>query len=79
MASRFPRLAILLLLSLTTVTQAVIPTQPQIDTARNKGLAWLITHQSGEGAWKVVLDATIADPLPAGAVPPTPDPQGRPG
>ena len=31
-----------------------------------------------EGAWKVVLDATIADP-PASDVPPTPDPNGRPG
>ena len=35
--------------------------------------------KNAEGAWKVVLDATIADPLPAGAVPPAPDPDGRPG
>jgi hypothetical protein len=30
------------------------------------------------GAWKVVMDATIADPPNAG-VPPAPDPDGRPG
>lgn len=34
--------------------------------------------KNAEGAWKVVLDATIADP-PASDVPPTPDPNGRPG
>lgn len=26
-------------------------TQPQIDTARNKGLWWLIAHQNGDGSW----------------------------
>ena len=47
----------------------------QIDAGRYV-TSW---KKNAEGAWKVVLDATIADPLPAGAVPPTPDPQGRPG
>jgi ketosteroid isomerase-like protein len=35
--------------------------------------------KNAEGDWKVVLDATIADPTPAGAVPIPPDPDGRPG
>ena len=51
MTPRLTRIAVLLLLSLTSLTQAVPPTQPQIDAAHNKGLAWLITHQSGEGNW----------------------------
>ena len=51
MTPRLTRILVLLLLSLTSLTQAVPPTQPQIDAARNKGLAWLITHQSGEGNW----------------------------
>jgi hypothetical protein len=36
-------------------------TQPQIDTARNRGLWWLFTHQSGEGAWGSAQNTTVAD------------------
>lgn len=35
-------------------------------------------RKEADGAWKVVMDATIADP-PAMSVPSTPDPNGRPG
>ncbi|RYY91970.1 MAG: hypothetical protein EON61_27020 [Alphaproteobacteria bacterium] len=35
-------------------------------------------RKDGTGAWKVVMDATIADP-PGSGVPQTPDPDGRPG
>ena len=46
----------------------------QIDAGRYV-TSW---KKNAEGAWKVVLDATIADP-PKSDVPPTPDPNGRPG
>lgn len=51
-SSRVVRLGVLLLLGITSFTRAVPPTNPQIDTARNKALAWLITQQSGEGYWR---------------------------
>ena len=47
----------------------------QIDAGRYV-TSW---KKNAEGAWKVVLDATIADPPAATDVPPTPDPNGRPG
>lgn len=31
---------------------AAAPTTAQLDQARIKGLAWLFTHQSGDGSWK---------------------------
>ena len=34
-------------------------------------------RKDAEGAWKVVMDATIADPVAMPAS--TPDPDGRPG
>ena len=45
----------------------------QIDAGRYV-TSW---KKNAEGAWKVVLEATVSDP----AAPPTttPDPQGRPG
>ena len=46
----------------------------QIDAGRYV-TSW---KKNAEGEWKVVLDATIADP-PKSDVPPTPDPEGRPG
>ena len=46
----------------------------QIDAGRYV-TSW---KKNAEGAWKVVLDATIADP-PKSDVPPAPDPEGRPG
>ena len=33
----------------------------QIDTARNHGLLWLFTHQTGEGAWGSAQNTTVAD------------------
>lgn len=48
------------------------------DQEIDKGRYVTTWKKNAEGAWKVVLDATIADP-PASDVPPTPDPNGRPG
>src|SRR5262245_28931516 len=51
------------------VTNAMAATQAQIDTARNKGLAWLFTHQNGDGSWRstagteVVTTATALEGL----------------
>ncbi|MFZ5594068.1 MAG: hypothetical protein ACOY4D_07385 [Pseudomonadota bacterium] len=50
--------ALILLLS-AGMSYAAPPTAAQIDTARNKALAWLLTHQSGEGSWKNQLGAEI--------------------
>lgn len=42
----------LILLLSAGVSHAAPPTAAQVDAARNKSLAWLLTHQSGEGGWK---------------------------
>lgn len=42
--------AVVLLLIFTTTATAA--TQAEIDQARSKGLAWLITHQNGDGSWQ---------------------------
>ncbi len=59
--------------AVTTGRYAVKMGDQQIDAGRYV-TTW---KKNAEGAWKVVLDATIADPL----APPTttPDPDGRPG
>ena len=63
--------------AVTTGRYAVKMDAQQIDAGRYV-TTW---RKNAEGAWKVVLDATIADPIadPANVVPPTPDPDGRPG
>jgi ketosteroid isomerase-like protein len=64
--------------AVTTGRYAVKMDAQQIDAGRYV-TTW---RKNAEGAWKVVLDATIADPLavdPASAAPPAPDPDGRPG
>ncbi len=59
--------------AVTTGRYAVKLDAQQIDAGRYV-TTW---RKNAEGAWKVVLDATIADP----SAPPTttPDPEGRPG
>ncbi len=44
------RAVLALLLLFTTSVQAA--TTAQLDNARNRGLAWLFTHQSSEGQWE---------------------------
>ncbi|MES2354417.1 MAG: putative Ig domain-containing protein [Pseudomonadota bacterium] len=46
-------------LGITFAADAWSATTTQISTARNKGLAWLLKHQSGEGAWKSGAEANI--------------------
>lgn len=54
-------------IGLSSVAQAA--TQDQIDTARNKALAWLLTNQTGEGKWSnatgsaVISTATAIDSI----------------
>src|SRR5574341_1532448 len=43
-------LAILIWPPLLSVAQAA--SQAQIDTAWNKGVAWLLTHQRADGSWR---------------------------
>ncbi|MDX1253451.1 MAG: putative Ig domain-containing protein [Gammaproteobacteria bacterium] len=52
MASCKKGVCTLILLLSAGMSHAAPPTAVQIDTARNKALAWLLTHQSGEGGWK---------------------------
>ena len=40
-------------------TLAAAPTTTQLDTARAKGLAWLYTHQQGDGSWPTVAGVKI--------------------
>ena len=47
---------------------ATAATQQQLDDARNRGLAWLVAHQSKEGSWSdggALTDATTAMSLSA--------------
>jgi hypothetical protein len=48
-----PRLLLSIVLSAVAANSlAAAPTSAQLDQARTKGLAWLVTHQSGDGSWK---------------------------
>lgn len=44
--------ALMLSLLIVGKTQAAAPTAAQINQARVAGLAWLMTHQIGDGSWK---------------------------
>ena len=47
-----PRLMLSIVLSAVAAnSMAAAPTSAQLDQARTKGLAWLVTHQSGDGSW----------------------------
>lgn len=58
---------ILFLAGIACATYAAPPSPAQIDTARAKGLAWLIARQAGDGSWKtrggtdVIATAAILD------------------
>lgn len=47
-----PRLLLSVVLSAVAANSLAAPTTAQLDQARTKGLAWLVTHQSGDGSWK---------------------------
>jgi hypothetical protein len=51
-------------LSICTVlipfSSARAATQAQIDAARNKGIAWLINHQNGDGSWRTSSGLEVA-------------------
>ncbi len=48
-----PRLLLSIVLSTIAANSlAAAPTTAQLDQARIKGLAWLVTHQGGDGSWK---------------------------
>ncbi|MBI3560645.1 MAG: hypothetical protein HY080_02865 [Gammaproteobacteria bacterium] len=40
-------------------TVAATPTATQLNQARIAGLAWLLTHQGGDGSWKSANGATL--------------------
>jgi hypothetical protein len=57
-----------------TAAVAGAATPPQVDAARDRGLAWLVTHQRGDGSWRgvpgteAVATATALDALRAANV-----------
>lgn len=50
--SNISRTLTIVVLVLFVAVQVQGATQAQIDQARAKGLAWLITHQNGDGSWQ---------------------------
>lgn len=50
--SRIAFVVVTIGLSISTVIAAPVATPAQIDSARNKALAWLITHQQADGSWR---------------------------
>jgi hypothetical protein len=55
-----PRLLLpVVLLAFAVNTWAAAPTTAQLNQSRIAGLAWLVTHQSGDGSWKETNGSSI--------------------
>jgi squalene cyclase len=59
MSDRLRKIVMMVLCVISMASGAMAATQQDIDNARAKGLAWLISDQNGDGSWKAAAGLEV--------------------